>query len=454
MKQIHVFVLILGSTILMSASIDFANLFNYTTPAPNYINRDNTPIDNQITDEQATLGRVLFYDKNLSSNNTTSCASCHQQEFAFGDPDLASIGFEGGTTGRHSMRLVNARFGEEERFFWDERATNLEDQTTHPIQDHIEMGFSGTNGQDDLNDLITKLSNISYYKELFVLAYGDALITEDRIQKALAQFVRSIQSFDSKYDIGLAAAGNNLNANFNNFTTEENRGKNLFMSNNGARCNTCHNAPNFDIDENSDNNNVIGVIGDPNAVDLTNTRAPSLRDLVNPNGIINGPFMHDGSLTTLLDVINHYDQIIIDPRNNNLDNRLRGGGGGQGGGQGQNLNLSNTDKNDLIAFLTTLTGSDMYTNEKWSNPFAADGSLTIVNGFFEAHHCDGVDIVLGIDTIQIDTFSASNDIIAESTISGGPVLFRANQSITLHEEFEVMSGSTFTAIIEGCSTIE
>ena len=105
--------------------IDLNDLFDYSNqPIPGYIQKDNTPFNNTLTDEGATLGRVLFYDKQLSVDNTVSCASCHQQQFAFGDTAVVSQGVNG-TTGRHSVRLVNARFGDEVRFFWDERAASL-----------------------------------------------------------------------------------------------------------------------------------------------------------------------------------------------------------------------------------------------------------------------------------------------------------------------------------------
>ena len=110
----------------------------------NYIDDDNSG-GNAITNSSVLLGRVLFYDKNLSVDNTISCASCHQQVNGFGDDARLSQGVDG-MTGRHSMRLINARFGNERRFFWDERANSLEQQTTMPIQDHIEMGFSGQGG--------------------------------------------------------------------------------------------------------------------------------------------------------------------------------------------------------------------------------------------------------------------------------------------------------------------
>ncbi len=96
--------------------IDLNNLANYANqPRPGYINKDNTG-GNSITDAKATLGRVLFYDKNLSVDNTISCASCHKQEFAFSDTALVSSGLQGGITGRHSMRLVNTRFAVERNF--------------------------------------------------------------------------------------------------------------------------------------------------------------------------------------------------------------------------------------------------------------------------------------------------------------------------------------------------
>ena len=242
-----------------ASTIDLNNLPNYANQnVPNYIDQDNTPNNNPITDIGASLGRVLFYDNNLSSTQTVSCASCHQQESAFGDLNAASIGVAG-TTGRHSMRLVNARFVDEENFFWDERAESLEEQSTMPIQDHIEMGFSGQDGDQDFNDLIARLNGIDYYPEFFELVFGDPEITENRMQLALSQFVRSIQSFDSKYDDGRAQVNNNGQP-FPNFTDQENQGKQLFMQNpdfadgsanrvgGGAGCNRCHNAPEFDID--------------------------------------------------------------------------------------------------------------------------------------------------------------------------------------------------------------
>jgi cytochrome c peroxidase len=352
-------------------SVDFNALPNYANQdIPNYITKDNTPASNPITDQGATLGRILFYDTNLSSDNTVACASCHVQNEAFGDANTASTGING-STARHSMRLVNNRFANGNAFFWDKRAATLEIQTTQPIQDHIEMGFSGENGDLSFDDLIVKLENIPYYPVLFSNVFGTETITEDRIQQVLAQFVRSIQSFDSKYDEGRMLVANN-NQPFPNFSALENLGKNLFTQppvfnntgmriNGGVGCAGCHQAPEFDVDPNSLNNGVIGTIG-LLGTDLTNTRAPSLRDLVKQNGTTNGGFMHNGAFEELIGVVNHYNEIDA-TGNNNLDPRLRPGG------NAQQLNMTLDEKNALVAFMETLTGEDIYTNPKWSNPF-------------------------------------------------------------------------------------
>ncbi len=359
-------------TAKFAGRIDLDNMENYENQTvPNYITKLETG-GNPITDEGATLGRVLFYDTALSFDDSVSCSSCHMQSIGFGDSDVASRGVDGGVTGRHSMRLINTQFADEENFFWDERADSHEAQETMPLSDHNEHGFSGRDGRPDFADLVTKLEGLDYYQELFTFVYGDAEVTEGRLQLALAQFTKSIWSFDSKYDVGRAQTGDD-DVNFPNFTDDENAGKDLFMgssNNGGAGCDNCHRPPEFDIRPGSDHNGVVGVMNDPNAVDFTNTRSPSLRDVATPNGTPNGPFMHDGSLETLLDVVNHYDDIQtpIDATArqqflNSIDNRLTTNG------DVRDLDLSNAQKAQLVAFLNTLSGSQVYTDEKWSNPF-------------------------------------------------------------------------------------
>ncbi len=351
--------------------IDPDNLANYANQAkPSFILKDNTS-DNPITDKGATLGRVLFYDVNLSRDNTISCGHCHKQQFAFSDTAAASSGVNG-FTGRHSMRLINSRFSTEAKFFWDERASSLENQTTQPVRDHKEMGFSGANGDPSIDELLTKLKAIDYYQELFTMAYGDKDITEQRIKNALAQFIRSIQTFDTKFDAGRAMVANDV-APFPNFTIEENQGKQLFIAppqfdgtstrvGGGLGCQGCHRAPEFDIDPNAKNNGVIGVIGSL-AADIANTRAPSLRNLLGTDGELITPAMHDASLATLDAVIDHYNAIPLSGANTNLDNRLRPGM------QAQKLQITAAERAALKAFLKTLSSNSTSTDARWSDPF-------------------------------------------------------------------------------------
>ena len=353
-------------------TIELDNLPNYVNQTvPNYITKNNS-LGNSISNEIATLGRVLFYDVNLSVDNTVSCATCHQQSHGFSDTEVASNGVNGQTV-RHSMRLINVQFSDEVKFFWDERAETLEAQTTMPIKDHGEMGFSGENGDLSFEDLLEKLNGIGYYNELFTFAFGNSNITEDRIQQALSQFVRSIQSFDTKYDEGRAQAGND-GIPFSNFTMQENQGKNLFLAppqfdGNGSRigggigCAGCHTPPEFSIEPNTLNNGIIGVIGSTSDIDINNTKAPTLRELFSVDGSLNGPFMHTGAFVNLQQVMTHYDNIIVPHGNTNIDPKLLPQG------NPQQLNLTTEEINSVIAFLRTLSGTDVYTNTKWSNPF-------------------------------------------------------------------------------------
>lgn len=361
-----------ATKIAFGTNIDYANLYNYANQSkPNYITLDNTTT-NTITDAKATLGRVLFYDKSLSINNTVSCASCHKQSFAFSDTALVSSGVNGGLTTRHSMRLINARFSNEAKFFWNERAANLETQTSMPIKDHAELGFSGIEGRPSIDSLLKKLGGIKYYKEIFKAVYGDTIVTEPRLQETLSQFVRSIQSFDSKFDAGRGLVNNERDP-FPNYTAAENAGKNLFLSppvfdgnanriGGGVGCNGCHRAPEFDIDPNSRNNGIVGIIGGA-AIETNNTRAPSLRDLVKADGTVNSKMMHTGQFATLESVIGHYNNIPNIAANNNLDNRLRVDG------VGNKLNLTDTEIAQLVSFIKTLGGSNVYVDKKWSSPF-------------------------------------------------------------------------------------
>lgn len=353
--------------------IDLDNLENYQNQtSPDYITKLSVN-GNPITDEGATLGRVLFYDPALSFDDTISCSSCHMQEAGFSDLATVSAGVDGAVTERHSMRLINTQFTDATNYFWDNRASSLEDQTSQPIISHVEHGFSGVNGRPTLDDLFTKLEAIEYYQELFTYVYGDAEVTEERLQLALAQFTKSIWSFDSKYDAGRAQVTDDFE-DFPNFTTEENLGKILYLDgpvDGGAGCQRCHLAPEFDISPLSLHNGVVAVAGAPGEFDFTNVRSPSLRDMVGPNGESNGPFMHDGSQPDLGAVVDHYNVIPV-PTNAaarqeflaTIDPLLF-----DENGDVERLNLNQAQRQQLIAFLRTLSGTSVYTDTKYSDPF-------------------------------------------------------------------------------------
>jgi cytochrome c peroxidase len=311
---------------------------------------DNTPRDNPLTDAGATLGRVLFYDTRLSASNTIACGSCHHQSRAFADKNRFSKGHEGKLTDRNAMSLVDLRYYPRGRFFWDERAKTLEDQVLMPIQSKTEMGR-------DLPGLIEVLVKDEHYPELYKKAFGDPEITPRKTARALAQFLRSLVSYQSKYDEGLAKA-RSIREDFDNFTAEENRGKSLFLAN----CATCHlpqgqeahffmNRPlNNGLD--ADYKKTDGGVGDVtlNSSELGLFKSPSLRNVE-----LTAPYMHDGRLATLEAVLDHYTREV---RNHpNLDGRAR------------RPNLSRAEKAALVAFLKTLTDPKFIADPKFSDPF-------------------------------------------------------------------------------------
>lgn len=320
---------------------------------------NNTPTTNPTTDLGATLGRVLFYDKNLSANNTISCGSCHLQSKSFTDPAQFSEGFNGGKTGRHSMSLANALFYENGKFFWDERAATLEDQVLMPIQDQVEMGMT-------LEDLVPKLQALDYYKVLFRQTYGDEEVTTDRISKALAQFVRSMVSYQSKYDEALVAQGGAVapNVNLTGLTTEENLGRQVFTDPARGGCAGCHGTDAF-IGRVALNNGLDATTTDKGLADVTGLvtdegkfKVPSLRNVA-----LTGPYMHDGRFATLTEVIEHYNSgVQAHPA---LDNRLKV----RGTNDVKRLNLTDAEKTALVAFLNTLTDNTFVTDTKFSDPF-------------------------------------------------------------------------------------
>lgn len=322
---------------------------------------DNTPANNPTTNHGATLGRVLFYDKTLSANGTVSCASCHVQSKGFSDSAVLSLGFEGGSTRRHSMSLINARWYQRGRFFWDERAATLEEQVLQPFQDPVEMGMT-------LEGVVTAVKNQSFYEALFTNAFSSSEISSAKIAKALAQFVRSIVSVTSKYDEGRALANNPIE-NFSNFTTSENTGKSLFFrpkNNGGLDCIRCHATEAFINRGGGATNNGLDLVSTtdlgvfealPGPNTLGSFKVPSLKNIA-----LTAPYMHDGRLATLEEVIEHYNSGVQD--HPNLDNVLK-----DNNGNPQRLNMTAQQKTDLLNFLLTLTDNTITIAPKFSDPF-------------------------------------------------------------------------------------
>lgn len=298
--------------------------------------RDNSPIGNPVTDAGATLGRVLFYDQQLSANNHISCASCHVQAFGFADTARLSHGFAGGLTKRHSMALANARLYANGRFFWDERAGTLETQVLMPVQDLVEMGMT-------LPALETKLSAVSYYAPLFAAAFGSTEITSDRISRALAQFVRSLISSQSRFDTVAAGA----------LTAQEREGLRLFNGQGG--CSRCHVGAAL-AGDGAHNTGLDAAVTDSGA-GRGRFKVPSLRNVA-----VRAPYMHDGRFTTLAQVVDHYNGGVKD--NPSLDQRLRGRGASPRG-----LGLSASQKDAIVAYMQSLTDTTFLNAVKFSDPF-------------------------------------------------------------------------------------
>lgn len=340
------------------------SLFNYAAPVlptkffqQPILGQDNMPATNLTTDAGATLGRVLFYDKRLSTNQTIACASCHQQAHGFSDPRPFSTGFTGGLTGRNSMGLSNARWYQRKKFFWDERAATLEDQVLMPIQNGVEMGMT-------LQTLTNRLAAEPFYTNLFTQTFGTPEVTSERISKALAQFVRSIVSTQSKYDIGVTN-------NFANFTAQENLGRQVFLGQVGsATCNACHGSDNFVPGAPINNNGLENPYVDKGVGALTGLpqdeglfKVPSLRNIE-----LTAPYMHDGRFATLEQVVEFYDSGVV--AHPNLSPPLRvPPGSGAASGTPLRLNLTPTQKAALVAFLKTLTDTTVTTDVKFSDPF-------------------------------------------------------------------------------------
>ncbi|HEX8061178.1 MAG TPA: cytochrome c peroxidase [Cyclobacteriaceae bacterium] len=330
------------------------------------------------TNAISTLGRVLFYDRNLSLNNTVACASCHKQEFGFADNKQFSPGFGGQVTTRNSMPVQNLQAGNfamlfdvkigstffapgQGHLFWDGRESSLEKLVLQPIGNHIEMGIP------DAQTLTSKLSVLPYYSSLFNDAFKSTQINSDRVATAISTFCNNINTTNTRFDkftfsrfatVDVAAPTSDLNS-------LELEGMLLFEQK--YDCNSCHGVQttngyifngtfaNIGLDANNEDlgrAKVTGIAGDAGKFKI-----PSLRNVV-----YTAPYMHDGRFATLEDVIDHYSDGIED--NPNLDPKLT-----DGAGHARNMNISEHEKQAIIAFLHTLSDKSVLTDPKFSDPF-------------------------------------------------------------------------------------
>lgn len=327
-------------------------------------------IGDKPSNQKATLGRVLFYDKNLSLDGTISCASCHKQELAFADDVSFSEGVLGNHTDRNSLALGSLKSFDQEYnspnspgLFWDERVSTVKEQMEQTFANENEMGM-------DLNDLKQIVEQEAHYDVLFRRAFSSNAIDNDKVLEALESFVRSIKSKNSKFD--LASESNNnfvglpFEKDWRGLTEEENRGKLLFSE----HCQSCHlrdalqfqdfGSPRFSIANNGLDlrykDEGVGTFTNESS-DVGKFKIPGLRNIA-----LTAPYMHDGRFNTLEEVINFYNEGI--KAHPNLNFVLR-----KENGNPKRLNLDADDKKDLEAFLHTLTDHTIAKTERWSNPF-------------------------------------------------------------------------------------
>ena len=285
------------------------------------------PKNNPYSAAKWELGRALYYDPRLSADNSVSCASCHSPEMAFTDNLAVSAGIRGQKGGRSAPTVINRAYSLAQ--FWDGRAGTLEEQALGPMQNPIEMGHSHP-------AIVQTLSGIPGYRTMFKKAYGSEEISIELAGKAIATFERTVLSGNSTYD--RFRAGNKKA-----LTAEQVRGWKVFTDK--AKCDQCHEGVNFTtneyhnlgvgMDKPSPDEGRSAVTHD--AADWGAFKTPTLRDIART-----GPYMHDGSLKTLDEVVEFYDKGGI--ANKNLDEKMK------------KLSLTSDEKRALVEFMKALNG--------------------------------------------------------------------------------------------------
>jgi cytochrome c peroxidase len=290
------------------------------------------PKDNKYSAAKVELGRYLYYDQRMSADGTVSCASCHAPEHGFTDGAPVSTGVKGQKGGRSAPTVINRAYSLAQ--FWDGRAGSLEDQAKGPMANPIEMGNTH-------EAIVDKLKGIAGYRALFAKAFGSDEITIDATAKAIACFERTVLSGNAPYDRYKRGEKKAM-------TPQQVRGMSIFIDK--AKCDQCHEGANFTLnayanlgvgtDKPDPDVGRYAVTKDPR--DWGAFKTPTLREIEHT-----APYMHDGSLKTLEEVVEFYDKGGI--KNKNLDEKIKP------------LHLTYQDKKDLVAFLKALSG------EGWQN---------------------------------------------------------------------------------------
>lgn len=290
------------------------------------------PQDNAYTKQKAELGRLLFFDKRLSSDNTVSCASCHSLDAGFADNRKVSRGIHGNSGSRNAPTVINTAY--QTHYFWDGRALSLEEQAKGPIGNPLEM--SSFDDPHQAYQLCHKqIKAIPGYCELFRQVFGSDECTIDQIAQAIATFERTLLSGNSPYDRYVAGERTAMSA-------EAIRGEQVFR---GVGCDNCHGGFNFTdggfsnigVGMDAENPDLGRYLVTKNPQDRGAFKVPTLREVA-----LTSPYMHDGSLSTLEEVIDYYDKGGIP--NDNLSSLMKP------------LNLSSEDKKALKCFLEALCG--------------------------------------------------------------------------------------------------
>lgn len=350
---------------VLSKTLDLPELpDDYTIEFPSHL-RNQGLFARGIERDKAILGRVLFYDKNLSKDRTVSCGSCHKQDKGFGDDKAVSDGVESRAGDRNSIALTSvanfsAYYGTDLngsqaiRFFWDNRAETAALQSRGSLTNPKEMDMH-------MEEVAKAVQAQPYYVPLFKRAFGDANVSQDRVLEALANFVNSIGSYQSKFDEEASKVGgfNNYSTPFAGFTSSENAGKSLYMAN----CASCHSSSMgrpvlFNASNGLDLNPTdVGVYDVTKISSERGTfKVPTLRNIA-----VSAPYMHDGRFKTLDEVIDFYSTGINAHANLHPDLKS--------GNAPRKFNYTAQQKSDLIAFLGTLTDQRAAEAKRFSNPF-------------------------------------------------------------------------------------